>query len=202
MITNGDRAASGRRVVAKVWRGGWRAQLITVVALVAVWIALWGTVSVPLVLSGLVLSGLVLVAFPLPPIEFRFGLHPWRAVVLVAWFALDVMAASLQIAYLAVRRRPPASDVVLVALASDSDLLQHLTGLAVSLIPGSLIIDADTAARTLTIHVLYTSARPPENFTRQVLAQEARIRAALGDQSFPVDPANGTAGAPDESGQR
>ncbi len=202
MMAGGGRVRSGRRVAARVWRGGWRAQLITVVALLAVWIALWGTVSVPLVLSGLVLSGLVLVAFPLPPIAFHFGLHPWRAAVLLARFALDVVAASVQIAYLSLRLRPPASDVVLVALASDSDLLQHLTGLAVSLVPGSLIIDADTSARTLTIHVLYTSARPPESFTRQVLAQEARIRAALGDESSPVHPVPDRSGSPQGSADR
>lgn len=163
------------------WREHWRAHLITVGMLLAVWLALWGAISVPLVGAGLLLSVLVLVLFPLPPIEFRFGLHPWRAAVLVARFAADVVLASAQVAYLAVRPRPPVTDIVTVRLATDSDLVQHLTGLAVSLVPGSLIIDADPAARTLTIHVLYPSARSPQRFTGEVLAQEARIRAALGD---------------------
>ena len=39
-------------------------------------------------------------------------------------------------------------------LESDSDLLEALTALAVSLVPGSLIVDADSHDRTLTIHVL------------------------------------------------
>jgi len=153
---------------------------MTLGALLVVWIALWGRISVPLVVVGLALSLLVLVLFPLPPIEFSFGLHPWRAVVLVVRFAADVVVASLQVAYLALRPRPPATDVVTVFLASDSDLIQHLTALAVSLVPGSLIVDADPAERTLTIHVLYPSPRPPGRFVAEVLAQESRIRAALG----------------------
>lgn len=154
---------------------------MTIGVLLLVWLALWGAVSVPLLLSGLGLSVLVLVLFPLPELQFSFGLHPWRAVLLVARFAWDVVAASVHVSYLALRRRPPARDVLVVALASDSDLIQHLTALAVSLVPGSLIIDADPVARTLTIHVLYSSPRPPAEFTTVVLAQEARIRAALGE---------------------
>jgi multicomponent Na+:H+ antiporter subunit E len=182
------------RIPHRGWRQHWRAHLMTVGVLLAVWLALWGRVSVPLVVAGLLLSLLVLVLFPLPPIEFTFGLHPWRAVILVVRFAADVVLASLQVAYLAARPRPPATDVVTVTLAGDSDLLQHLTALAVSLVPGSLIIDADPAARTLTIHVLYASPRPPDAFAAEVLSQEARIRAALGGGSGGRrDP---TAGAP------
>jgi len=162
------------------WRANWRAHLITVGALLLVWLALWGSVSVPLIVVGLLLSVLVLVLFPLPPIEFSFGLHPWRTAVLLARFAVDVVLASIQVAYLAFRPRPPVTDVVTARLASDSDLIQHLTALAVSLVPGSLIIEADPAKRTLTIHVLYPSPRPPERFVASVLAQEARILGALG----------------------
>ncbi len=150
-------------------------------ALLAVWLALWGRASVPLVGAGIVLSVLVLVLFPLPPLQFSFGLHPWRALLLAARFAVDVVAASLQVSYLALRPTPPTTDVLTVSLASDSDLIQHLTALAVSLVPGSLIIDADPEERTLTIHVLYPAPRAPGAFANSVLRQEARIRAALGD---------------------
>jgi multicomponent Na+:H+ antiporter subunit E len=176
----GEAPESSERRAARGWRLHWRAHLITIGALLAVWLALWGSATVPLIAAGLLLAVLVLVLFPLPPIEFRFGLHPWRAAVLAMRFAADVVAASVQVAYLGVRRRPPATDVVTVALATDSDLIQHLTALAVSLVPGSLIIDADPVRRTLTIHVLYPSPRPPDRFAAQVLAQEERIRTALG----------------------
>lgn len=159
----------------------WRALVMAHVALLAVWLALWGRITVPLVAGGVVASALILVLFPLPQVKHRLRLHPWRAAVLVARFMADVVMASLQVSYLALRRRPPSTDLVTVSLATRSDLVQHFTALAVSLVPGSLIIDADPVARTLTIHVLYSSPRPPDEFTRQVLAQESRIRRALGD---------------------
>ncbi len=41
------------------------------------------------------------------------------------------------------------------------------------------IIDADPDGRTLTVHVLYTSPRPPDAFIAEVQAQERRFLAAL-----------------------
>lgn len=175
-------ASHERRDRRRNWRRQWRAHLIALGVLLAVWLALWGAVTVPLLLFGVIAAAVVILAFPLPPIEFSFGLHPWRAAVLLARFAGDVVLASVQVSYLALRRRPPVTDVLTVRLATDSDLIQHLTALAVSLVPGSLIIDADPAQRTLTIHVLYATPRPPDDFTAAVLAQEQRIRAALGDE--------------------
>lgn len=163
------------------WRRQWRAHVITIGALVAVWLALWGKVTVPLVTAGFALAVVILVAFPLPPISTSFGLHPIRAAMTLLRFLADVVMASIQVSYLALRPRPPATDVVTVKLATHSDLIQHLTALAVSLVPGSLIIDADPAERTLTIHVLYPSPRPPGRFAAGVLAQEDRIRRALGE---------------------
>lgn len=164
-------------------RRDWRALVMAQVALLAVWLALWGRVTVPLVVGGLVAGALILVLFPLPPVGHRLRLHPWRAAVLVVRFAWDVVVASLQVSYLALRRRPPSTGLVTVQLATGSDLVQHFTALAVSLVPGSLIIDADPVKRTLTIHVLYSTPQPPERFIEQVLAQESRIRRALGDDS-------------------
>jgi len=116
---------------------------------------------------------------------FRFGIHPWRALVLIARFLWDVVVASVHVGWLAVRPRPPESRVTQVRLASDSDLLEVLTGMAVSLVPGSLIIDADSGSRTLTIHVLDAAQQSDADFAAQVLAQEDRIRRALGDDDPP-----------------
>lgn len=167
---------------ARRWRQLWRAHVITVGMLTLVWLALWGSLSVPLVITGILAAAVLLIVFPLPRLEFSFGLHPYRAAVALGRFVVDVVAASLQVSYLALRRNPPVTDVVTVRLATDSDLIQHLTALAVSLVPGSLIIDADPLERTLTIHVLYPAPRPPDRFIAEVLAQEQRIRAALGEE--------------------
>jgi multicomponent Na+:H+ antiporter subunit E len=162
--------------------GGWAPYLMTLGALVVVWTALWGSVSPTVVLLGVLVSAAILLLFPLPTMYFRFGLHPWRTIVLIGRFLWDVVVASLHVGWLAVRPRLPQSRVTQVRLASDSDLLEALTALAVSLVPGSLIVDADSGSRTLTIHVLDADKQTDAEFAAQVLAQEDRIRRALGDE--------------------
>ena len=169
--------------------GGWAPYLMTLAALVLVWAALWGSVAPTVLLLGLLVSAAILLLFPLPTMYFRFGVHPWRSIVLIARFLWDVVVASVHVAWLSVRPRPPQSRVTQVRLASDSDLLEALTALAVSLVPGSLIVDADSGTRTLTIHVLDAQAQTDAEFAAQVLAQEDRIRRALGDDDLPPPPA-------------
>ena len=64
-------------------------------------------------------------------------------------------------------------------LASDSDLLEALTALAVSLVPGGLVLDADSETRTLAY--MLDAEHQVRWRPRRVLAQERRIRLALGD---------------------
>ena len=162
--------------------GGWTPYLLTLVLLVLVWMALWGSASLIVILIGLVVSAVILLLFPLPTMVFRFGVHPWRTLVLVGRFLWDVVVASIQVGWLALRPRSPQPEVTTVRLAGDSDLIEALTGLAVSLVPGSLIVDADAETRTLTIHVLDADKQTDAEFAAQVLAQEDRIRRALGDE--------------------
>jgi multicomponent Na+:H+ antiporter subunit E len=166
--------------------GGWRPYLLTMIGLVLIWMALWGSYSLIVILLGVAVSALILLLFPLPTMDFRFGLHPWRMVVLLATFLWDVVVASVQVGWLAIRPRLPQPEVTTVQLESDSDLLEALTALAVSLVPGSLIVDADSHDRTLTIHVLDAERRPMTDFADQVRAQERRIRLALGDDDETV----------------
>lgn len=158
----------------------WRPYLLTLGFLVLVWMALWGSASLIVILLGVLVGAVVLLLFPLPQMYFSFGLHPWRTLVLIGRFLGDVVVASVHVAWLAVRPRPPHSETTVVQLESDSDLLQALTALAVSLVPGSLIIEIDPRRRTLMIHVLDADQKTMAEFHQQVRDQERRIRAALG----------------------
>lgn len=177
---------AGMSPPARPGSGGWAPYLMTLVALVLVWMALWGSASLIVILLGILVSAAILLLFPLPTMHFRFGFHPWRSLVLIGRFLWDVLVASVHVGWLAIRPRPPASTVARVRLASDSDLLEALTALAVSLVPGSLIIDADSTSRILTIHVLDAATQSDADFTAQVLAQEDRIRRALGHDDVPT----------------
>ncbi len=174
--------------------GGWASYLLALFLLVLVWMALWGSASLIAILIGVVVSALILLLFPLPTMVFRFGIHPWRLLVLVVRFLYDVVIASVQVGWLAIRPRLPQSQITTVQLASDSGPAGGAHRAGGVLVPGSLIIDADADNRVLTIHVLDAGQRSMEQFAAQVLAQERRIRLALGDGTDPGPVRRGKSG--------
>ncbi|RIJ69583.1 Na+/H+ antiporter subunit E [Nakamurella silvestris] len=179
--SGGSRTVAAGASGTKYGHRGWRAWLIAGGWLMLVWFALWGAVSPMLALAGALATVLTLLIFPLPVVEFDFGLHPWRAFLLISRFLWDVVLASAQVGWLAVRPGPgPRGAITTVQLRSTSDLMQTLTSLAVSLVPGSLIIDADPENRTLVIHVLDVGRGGLPAVHQQVLDQEERIVRALG----------------------
>ncbi|WBB77797.1 Na+/H+ antiporter subunit E [Micromonospora sp. WMMD882] len=153
-----------------------------VVGLVTVWVLLWGTLSWANVISGLVVVGVLLTVFPLPPVTFAGRLHPWGLLRFAARFLVDLVVASAQIAWLAVRPGdPPKGAIIAVPLRIGSDLNLTLTAEALTLVPGSLILEADRSTGTLYVHVLgVRTLDEVERFRRGVLALEERIIAAIG----------------------
>jgi multicomponent Na+:H+ antiporter subunit E len=179
------------------WREHARAYLLALVALVLVWCALWGSVAPVVVLLGIAAGSVALLLFPLPTLAFRLGIHPWRVLVLLGTFLVEMVAASAQVAWLAVRPRLPRPQILEVQLDTDSDLVQVGTALAVSLVPGSLIVEADPQRRTLLVHVLDGHDEDPAALAESVRAQERRIVAAFGAASDQSD----QSGRSDRSGR-
>lgn len=152
-----------------------------IVVVVVVWNLLWGNVSVANVLSGLLVAILVVAVFPLPPILFTGRIRPVGLARLAFWFVVDLVAASAQVAWLAVRPGPsPRSAVIQVDLFGDSDLYLTMTAEFVSLVPGSVIIDVRRATNTLFVHVV--DVRDESSIAlarRRVLREEQRVMLAL-----------------------
>jgi multicomponent Na+:H+ antiporter subunit E len=159
-----------------------RSQLVALAVLVAVWVLLWGTLSWANVLGGLVVAVVVLLVFPLPPVAFAGRLSPLALLRFAGRFLRDLVVASAQVAWLAVRfGYTPRSAIIAVPLCIRSDLNMTAVAEAVSLVPGSLIVDADPAAGVLYIHVFGVRDRVEvERFRHSVLDLEARIIAAVG----------------------
>lgn len=160
-----------------------RLQPFPILWLTTIWVLLWGDLSVFNVLSGLVLAVVVLLAFPLPRIIVGVRLRPAAFAVLVVRFVVDIVVASMQVAWLTVRpRRVPRSSVVTVQLRSRDELLQTVVGEMMSLVPGSLVVDLDADRGRLSMHVLGVETREQADaFRAVVLAQEARVLRALAD---------------------
>lgn len=158
-----------------------RLQWPVVLWLTVVWVLLWGNLSVANVLSGLVVSLIAVTVFPLPPIVFTGRVRPIGLLALAFWWAVDLVVASAQVALKAFRfGQAPRNAVVEVNLRSTSDLYLTITAELVSLVPGSLVIEARRSTATLYLHVL--DVRGPDDVERarqSALREEGRVMRAL-----------------------
>ena len=154
-----------------------------VVGLTLLWLLMWGEITPVLVVGGVLVSLVVLVVFPFPKADWGGSFRPWPFLVLVSRFAFDLVVASFEVAWLAVRPRPLGrSAVIQVQLHTRSDLLLVLTGELVSLVPGSLLSELDEDRGIITLHVL-DGDQDLSRVEAQVLAQERRVIAALGSRA-------------------
>lgn len=153
-----------------------------VLLLAALWVLLWGTLSWGNLLNGLLLGVVVTTVFPLPDARVGGRLHVGALLAFVARFAVDVVIASAQVAWTAVRPGPPpVSSVVSVDVRSSSELILTVLTEALSLVPGSLVIEVDTRSSTVVAHVLEAGDDAAvARFQRRVRDVEARVIRALG----------------------
>jgi len=174
--------ATDRTATARTRR---RDRIVAAAVLVTVWMLLWGVFSWANLISGLLVAAVVLTVFPLPPVTFAGRPHPLGLVHLAWRFVSDLVVASVQLAVLAFRfGHQPRSAIIRVPLRVPSDLVLTLTGEAVSLVPGSLIVDTDQASTTLYIHVIGVADREAvEQFRHNVYETEARIVRAIGSDA-------------------
>lgn len=160
----------------------WVVSGVIVVGLALLWVLLWGTPSWGNLLNGLLLGVVVTTVFPLPDARVGGRVHVGALVLFLGRFALDLVLASAQVAWLAIRPGPPpVSSVVAVDVRSSSELILTVLTEALSLVPGSLVIDADTRTSTIVAHVLDAGDdEAVDAFRRRVRDVEAQVIRALG----------------------
>ncbi|TPW77164.1 Na+/H+ antiporter subunit E [Schumannella soli] len=159
-------------------------QLPLLVALVLLWIALWRDVSVLGLVTGAIVAVVVGRTFWLPPVELSGRFNPWRLLVLIGAVGGELVAASVQIARLALSRRGVRGNAVVeVNLRTSSDFVLTLTSIAVSLVPGSIVIEVDRARSKIFLHAIgVTDDAGVERVRRQALRMERRVVMAVGSK--------------------
>lgn len=155
--------------------------IVTTIWLTVVWVLLWGDLNAANLLGGLAIALLVTRALPMPAIDFHGRVHPLSALNLAYRFVVDLVVASAQVAMLAMDpRRRPSSAVIAVHLRSHSDLYLTLTAQLVSLVPGSVVVEAHRTTGRLYVHVLDVPlAHGVEAARTHVLDIEKRVLLAL-----------------------
>src|SRR5690606_15678234 len=176
----GMSAAGGTSRWARVWR-----QLPFFVWLIALWMLLWGQFTPLALLTGTIAAVVVTWAFRLPPVELSGRVNVWWGLVFFLEFLWALVRGSLTVAWQVLHfGRQPGSAVIAVQLRTDDDLIQTHVGVTASLIPGSLILEADRDRRILYLHVIgvHTDEQLAAQH-RSVLHWEERIVRAVGSRA-------------------
>ncbi len=158
-----------------------RIRVATTVWLTAVWVLLWGDLTVANVLAGLVIAGVVSAGLPMPPIEFHGRVHLGALLYLLGRFVADLAVASVQVARQALTPgAQPRGAVIAVHLRSDSDVYLTLTSAICTLVPGSVVVEAYRVTGVIYLHILDVELSGGVEAARQdVLAVEERVMRAL-----------------------
>ena len=156
--------------------------LVPFLGLVLLWMLLWGEFTWLSLLTGVVLGLLVSVAFYLPAVALSGRLNILYALAFAGRLLLDIVVASLQIAWSAVNPRyRPSNAIIAVPLRTRSDLVMTFTAEAVSLVPGSIVLDLDRETATLYLHAFNVRSQDDvPALKRSVLATERRLILAAG----------------------
>ncbi|WP_168209174.1 Na+/H+ antiporter subunit E [Agromyces intestinalis] len=164
-----------------IWKSLWR-QAPLLIALVALWLLLWDHIDVLTVVTGVVLAILVTRTLYLPPVLLSGRFNPWRGLLLGLRMIFDVVRASLQVAFFSLMPWwKPMNAIIAVQLLTRSDLVTTLTAEAISVVPGTVVVDIDRERGLLYLHALGTRTHADvEHTRRQVLGTEERIVLAIG----------------------
>jgi multicomponent Na+:H+ antiporter subunit E len=164
---------------ARIWSG-----LLPFVGLVLLWMLVWGQFTLLAFLTGAALAAVVSLVFYLPAVRLSGRISPLRAAWFVVRLLVDIVIASFSLAAVAFGpKRMQTSAVIRVPLRTRSDIVMVATAEALSLVPGSILLDVDREEGTLTLHILNVADEPAvDDVRRKVLQTERRIILAFGSR--------------------
>jgi multicomponent Na+:H+ antiporter subunit E len=160
-------------------------ELPLVIWLVLVWGALWQDFGPGNLVFGAIIAYAVVNFFYLPPVELTGRFNVLWVVPFLGRFLFQLVTASVEVFWLALTKGPALRNaVVAVELRSASDFLVTATGHAISLVPGSLVLEVDRSTSTLYLHCLnVASEEDAEVIRRNVRATEVWLIRIMGTRA-------------------
>lgn len=160
-------------------------QVPLLIALVVLWMLLWGEVTLLSALSGVAVAIGVTRVFYLPPVELSGRIHIGWTIVFIARFARDVVVSSVVVAAHAFRPRSlPQNAIIQVQLRTRSDFVMSVIAIVVSLVPGTLVLEIDRERAILFLHILGAGDMATvERNRRAALALERLVVRAIGSRA-------------------
>ena len=160
----------------------WRRRWPHLIWLTLVWVLLWGSVRPVTVLGGVLVSTLVIVAFPLPPAREHLPVRPLQLLLLAGYLAGDLIVSAVNVSWEILRYgRRATAGILAVPLLTGSDWVAAAVGCAISLSPGTFVLQIDRRRGVCYVYAL--GMRGPAEAVRvrrQVLGLQRRVISALG----------------------
>lgn len=153
-------------------------RLLTLALLVGAWCALWGGVSVANVLAGTVVAIVVTLAAGVEP--GQGGIHLLPLAHFVWLVAVDLVASTVSVAW-EILTPTDYTDEAIIAVDTPVESRAHLLMLvvAVTVTPGTAVVDSDAETGRLYLHVLHADK------VDGIVGHVQRL-AELGCRAFPV----------------
>lgn len=156
--------------MTRVWAG---------LLLVAVWILLWGEVSVANAVGGVAVVVVLFLVFP-PALQAQhIRIHPWGVVRLFTHFATDVVVSNLLLIRVVLAPMSRIERGVLaVPLPGCSYSLMRFVAHLTALTPGTMAVELHADPFTMYVHVL--TLGDVERTRRGVIRLNERVVRAFG----------------------
>lgn len=174
----------GPATVSGALRYAW-VQLPFFAWLVLLWMLLWGQFTWLALITGLLVAVFVTTVFRLPAAELSGRINPGWLFIFAMQFLAALVGGSLTVAWQVLRPGGArGTAVVAVPLRVDDDLIMTHVGNTCSLIPGSLVLEADRANRVIYLHVIgVRDEADVEHQRASSLRWERRIVRAVGSRA-------------------
>ena len=151
-------------------------------ALLVLWVALWGEVSAANVASGAVAVALVTWLFA-ERSQVTHTVRPMNALRLVLFVGRSLVVSSARVARAVVFPAPgrTVTSVQRVTLERGSVFVGAIVANAITLTPGTMTLEFDPDAMELQVHVL--GSVDPVEFRAEVLDLERRVAEAVRERT-------------------
>lgn len=134
-----------------------RTHLPAIAWLLFVWLALLGDISVLNVISGILIAvGLVTLFRPSRTVDRGIRLRPLGALIFLGYFLAQFLRANIQVALAVLdpERVRNRRAIIAVPIAAPNDIAVILLANAISLTPGTFILEMRHEPATLYVHIL------------------------------------------------
>jgi multicomponent Na+:H+ antiporter subunit E len=147
-------------------------------ALLLIWLALWGEVSIANLTSGVVVVALLNWLF-VEDLASTYRVRILPAVRLLGFVGWSLVASSARVVAAVLLPTPQrtVTSVQQVQLESGSTFIGSIVANAITLTPGTMSLELDPDSLTLSVHVL--GEVEPEAFRRGILDLEQRVVRAV-----------------------